>query len=429
MAKNTVKIGILGLGTVGASVVKVLKQNHALIKRRTGISIEIAKAADVRNKKSIVGKAFTKRADDVISDPEISIVVECIGGVDPANKYILKAIDNGKHIVTANKELIAKHGMQIMGAARKRGVQVLFEASVCGGIPILHAIRECLAGNRITEVSGIVNGTTNYILSKMTNDGSSFKEALLQAQKKGFAESDPAMDIGGHDAAYKAAILAFAASGAYVDPSGIYREGIGSITADDIDYAKEIGYVIKLLAIIRIENGLLDVRVHPTLIEKEHPLAKVSDNYNAVFIESDAMGKGMFYGQGAGGLPTASSVVSDIIEISGMIACSSGCCSCVPIGAPAKKANIKKIGDIRSRYYIRLEAPDRPGVLAGISGAFAKKKVSIQEVVQRESKGKTAQIVIILHENREKDIQDALKKIAKLPVVKRICNVIRVGLG
>jgi len=422
---NKVKIGIIGLGTVGASVVKVLRKNSALIEKKSGVKLVIKKAADIRNKKSVAGKAYTKNALNVISDPDISIVVETMGGVNPAKKYVLAAIKSGKHVVTSNKELIAKHGKEIIEAARASGVQVLFEGSVCGGIPIIKPIRESLAANNIREISGIVNGTTNYILTKMTKEGMSFSAALKEAQVKGFAEADPTMDIDGSDAAYKAAILAHVSSGCFIDPSKIYREGISDISAEDIEYAKEIGYVIKLLAIVKISGGELEVRVHPTLIEQNHPLAQVNDNFNAVFVKADVMGDVMFYGEGAGGLPTASSVLSDVIDIARCISCCSDCCTYYP---PAKSLRIKNIGEIRSRYYIRLEAPDRPGVLAGISGAFAKKKVSIQEVVQRGSKGKTAQIVIILHENREKDIQDALKIISKLPVVKKIRSVIRVGI-
>ncbi len=331
---NKVKIGIIGLGIVGSSVVKVLKKNSALIARRTGIKLEIAKASDIRDKRSIAGPAFTKNAYDVINDPEISIVIETIGGVNPAKQFVLAAIRSGKHVVTSNKELIAKHGKEIIDAAKKTGVQVLFEASVCGGIPILRAIRESFAANEINEISGIVNGTTNYILSKMTKDGISFETALKQAQKMGFAEADPKMDIDGSDAAYKAAILAYVSSGSFVDVADIYKEGISGISAEDIDYAKEIGYVIKLLAIIKIENDKIEVRVHPTLMEKGHPLAEVSDNYNAVFVKGDAVGKSMFYGEGAGGLPTASAVLSDVIEIAGSLG---GCCAAEPYYPPAKE--------------------------------------------------------------------------------------------
>jgi len=430
---NNVNIGIIGLGTVGSSVIKILRKNAKDIALKNGFRINIKKASDVRDKRSIAGAAFTKNAYDVINDPEISIVVECVGGVDPAKKYILKAIKNGKHIVTSNKELIAKHGKEIFDLAKKQGVYVMYEASVCGGIPIIQALRESLAANKILEVSGIVNGTTNYILTKMTNNGMSFNEALKQAQQKGFAESDPKMDIDGSDAAYKAAILAYTSGGSFVKISDIYKEGISKIAPEDIEYAKEIGYVIKLLAIIKIFDREIEVRVHPTLLEARHPLAKVSDNFNAVFVKTDAMGEGMFYGQGAGGMPTASAVLSDVIEIAKGI---SGCCASEPFYPPAKKLKVRDIKEITSRYYIRLEAPDRPGVLAGISGVFSKKKISIQEVVQRGSKGlpagrqgRNAQIVIILHENKEKDVQDALKVISKLPVVKKISSVIRVGIA
>lgn len=422
---QTVNIGIIGLGTVGSSVIKVLRNNGKLIAEKTGINIRVKKAADIRDRRAVAGKSFTKKASEVLNDPDISIVVETMGGTDPARKYILSAIRSGKHVVTSNKEVIAKHGSQIMAAAAKAGVNVLFEAAVCGGIPILHPIRECLAANRINEISGIVNGTTNYILSKMTNEGISFDAALKQAQKKGFAEANPKMDIDGSDAAYKAAILASVASGSFVQVDDIYREGIANIAPEDIEYAKEIGYVIKLLAVIKISGNEMEVRVHPTLVEKEHPLAKVSDDFNAVFVKTDAMGDAMFYGKGAGGLPTASSVLSDVIEIAKDLG---GCCGPEPYIPRTRKLRMKDIGEVRSRYYIRLEAPDKPGVLSGISGVFAKKKVSIQEVVQKESKGSVAQIVIILDENREKDIQDALKAIKKLPVVKKICSVIRVGI-
>lgn len=424
-----IKIGIIGLGTVGSSVVKVLRKNSGLIEKRKGLKVEIKKAADVRDKRSVAGKAYTKNALDVINDPEIDIVVETMGGVGAAKKLVLAALDSGKHVVTSNKELIAKHAKEIFEAARENGVKVLFEASVCGGIPILHAIRECLAGNSIREIYGIVNGTTNYILTKMTDENLGFDEALCQAQKKGFAEADPSMDVNGDDAAYKAAILAMVAGGAYVPPSKVFHEGIAGVSAEDIEYAREIGYVIKLLAVIKLEGRQIEVRVHPTLIEKEHPLAKVSDNYNSVFVRSDAMGDGMFYGQGAGGLPTASAVISDVIEISAAVDPGSDCCSCGGFYPEMTEAQVRSMDEIRSKYYIRLEVPDTPGVLAGISGAFAKKKISIQDVVQRGSKGGVAQIVIILHKNREKDVQAALKAISKLSVVKRIRSVIRVGIS
>jgi homoserine dehydrogenase len=420
-------IGIIGLGTVGSSVIKLLKKNGSLIAERTGIELVLLKAADLRNRKDIAGKAYTKNANEVLNHPEISIVIETMGGVSPAKQFVLAAIRNGKHVVTSNKELIAKHGKEIFKAAAANGVTVLFEASVCGGIPILHTLRECLASNKISEVSGIVNGTTNYILSKMTNEDLGFEEALKQAQQKGYAEADPTMDVDGSDAVYKAAILAYVVSGAHVDPKNIYKEGITKITKADIEYAKEVGYVIKLLAIIKLNNGELEVRVHPTLVPNTHPLAKVSDNYNAVFVRSDAMGESMYYGLGAGGDPTASSVMSDVIELAKKTVNCGSCCGPETYKVKEKKVTLKKVEDIKGRYYLRMETLDKPGVLAGISSVFAKKKVSIQEVVQKESVGNVAQLVIILDNSREKDIRDALKKISKLSTVKKINNVIRVG--
>jgi homoserine dehydrogenase len=426
---HKIKIGIIGLGTVGSSVIKVLRRNSALIQHRTGIKFEISKAADVRNKKDIAGKAYTKNAFDVINDPDIDIVVETMGGTDPARKYILAAIKNGKCVVTSNKEVMAKHGREILTAAERLGVPVLFEASVCGGIPIIHALRHSLAANGIEEICGIVNGTTNYILSKMSGEGLSFSEALKQAQAKGYAEADPTNDVEGYDAVYKSAILAHVVTGGFVDLKDIYREGITKISPVDIAYARNIGYVIKLLAVIRNQGGELEVRVHPTLIEKEHPLAKVSDNYNAVFVKGDAVGDLMFYGQGAGGEPTASAVISDIIEIasSAYSCCDDECCS--HEAKPAPKLKIKSMDNVKSRYYIRLETNDKPGVMASIASVFAKMKVSIREVVQHGADGSVAEIVIILHANREKDIQAALKAISKLSVVKKIRNVIRVGIS
>ncbi|MFC1767910.1 homoserine dehydrogenase [Candidatus Margulisiibacteriota bacterium] len=422
MSKNVVNIGIIGLGTVGSAVASILRRNSRIIQEKAGVSIVVRKAADIRSsRRKIFGVDVVSDASKVIRDPKISIIVEAIGGIFPAKKYILEAIKNKKHVVTSNKEVIAKHGEEIFKAAAKNKVSVLFEGAVGGGIPIIRSIKESLAANKISEIYGIVNGTTNYILDKMTQEGSSFNEALAEAQKKGFAEADPSIDVDGSDAAYKASILASVATDSYINPSKVYREGISKVSQEDIDYARGAGYVIKLLAVIKLSSGgEVDVRVHPTLISKNHPLANVSENNNAIYVKGDVVGKVMFYGPGAGGLPTASSVISDIIEISRGGAGKHS--------FNLKKAKAKNIVDIKSRYYIRLEAPDRAGVLSGISGVFAKEKVSIQTVVQKENVKDTAQIVIILHENVEKSIQKALKKIALLPMVKKISNVIRVGL-
>jgi homoserine dehydrogenase len=385
------------------------------IAENSGVDLRVKKVCDVRKVKSPF--PFTRNPYAIIKDPEISIVVEAIGGVNPALKYILAAIKNGKHVVTPNKEVIAKHMKKILAAARKNRVQVLFEGAVGGGIPVVQPLRESLAGNQVSLVYGIVNGTTNYILSKMMEEEMEFSQALKRAKEKGFAEPDPSADIRGFDASYKAAILASIAFGVEVNSKDVYCEGITSITRDDIQYAKEIGYVIKLLAIAKMVDGKLDVRVHPALVSRHHPLASVSENYNAIYVKGNPVGELMFYGPGAGGGPTASAVISDIIQVAKRPK------SKIP---RLKAARLRKVENISSRYYIRLQAPDRFGVLAGISKAFARKKVSIAAVVQKETVGNVATIVILLHSVAEKNLEAALKIIQKLPVVKKVCNVIRI---
>ncbi len=411
-----VNIGIIGFGNIGSAVADVIRKNRNVIIANTGLDLRIKKVCDVRRIKAPF--KVTSNALSIIADPDISVIVEAIGGVNPALKYILAALKHKKHVVTPNKEVIAKHMPEILAAARKNRVQIYFEGAVGGGIPIILPLRESLAGNQISEIYGIVNGTTNYILSKMKSEKMEFSEALEKAKEKGYAEPDPTSDIKGHDAAYKAAILAATAFGAYIDPKDVYCEGITGITQEDIQYADQIGYVIKLLAIARLVEGKLEVRVHPALVGKEHPLATVSDNYNAIYVKGYPVGELMFYGQGAGGNPTASAIISDIIATTNPKS---------KIRSPRlKKVKLRKIDDISSRYYIRLEAPDKPGVLAGISRAFARKKVSIAAVVQKEMVGNVATIVILLHKVPEKNLKAALKMVTKLPVVRKICNVIRI---
>ena len=414
MAKR-VNIGIIGFGNIGSAVADVLQKNRAHISENSGLELKIKKVCDVVKRKTSL--PYTSDAYGIIDDPEIDVVVEAIGGVNPALKFILAALKNKKHVVTPNKEVIAKHMKEILAVARQNRVQVLFEAAVGGGIPIIQPLRESLAGNQITEIYGIVNGTTNYILSKMTEEGMEFAEALKKAKDKGYAEPDPSADIKGFDASYKTAILASVSFGAEVDWKDVSFEGITKVTQEDIQYAKQIGYVIKLLAITRIVEGKLEVRVHPALVSKTHPLAFVSGNNNAIYVKGKPVGELMFYGPGAGGGPTASAVISDVIQA--VKAKKSGI-------KKKKKVRIRKIEDISSRYYIRLEAPDCTGVLAGISKAFARKKVSIAAVVQKETVGKSATIVIMLHRVPEKNLKAALSSISKLSVVRRICNVIRI---
>jgi len=414
--KKKINIGIIGLGNIGQALVKNLLKNQRPIAESAGVEVRIKKVCDLRKRKTSL--AFTRDAYQLINDPDISVVVEAIGGVNPALKFILAALKNKKHVVTPNKEVMAKHMKEILAASRKNGVQVLFEAAVGGGIPIIRPLRESLVGNRLTEVYGIVNGTTNYILSQMTEKGMEFSQALQKAAEKGYAEPNPSSDIDGYDASYKAAILASVAFKADVDWHKVYFEGIRKITQEDIQYARDIGYVIKLLAIAKLDQGALEVRVHPALVPQSHPLASVSDNYNAIYVKGIPVGQQMFYGEGAGGGPTASAIISDIIAI----AKSKG--KKRPI--KFKKIRTKKIEDVMGRFYIRLQAPDKYGVLAGISRAFAQKKVSIAAVVQKETVGNLATIVILVHNVAEKNLKIALKTIKKRSIVRRVSNLIRI---
>lgn len=417
---KTIKIGILGFGTVGSSVYKLINENHDLIAERSGVDISVANICDISPK--LKHKLLVRNAYQIINNPEISVVVETIGGVKPALRFVLDAIKAGKHIVTSNKQLIALHGEEIFAAAKKYKVAVRFEASVGGGIPIIGPLSSDLLSNDVTEVYGIVNGTTNYILSQMTTNGKDFHESLKMAQQKGYAEANPKNDIEGYDSSYKAAILASVAFRSKVDWKKVFFEGINNISHEDISYADEIGYVIKLLAIAKMTKDGCEVRVHPTLVPKDHPLASVSGPMNAIYVKGNAVGELMFYGQGAGGLPTASAVVSDIISTTNYSKQNT------QTNYFQKTLKIKPIGEISSRYYIRLSVADKPGVLAHISKEFAKQKVSIAAVMQKETVGKNAALVIILHESKEKNLFKAVQKIKKLPVVRKICNIIRVGL-
>ncbi|NQT29379.1 MAG: homoserine dehydrogenase [Candidatus Saganbacteria bacterium] len=417
-----INIGIIGFGNIGQALAASLLKNHDSIKKNTGIDIKIKMVCDLRKIKCRY--PLTTNPYKIINDPDISVVVSCMGGVNPALKYILAALKQKKHVVTPNKEVIAKHLKKILDSARKNKVSILFEGAVGGGIPIIMPLRKGLVGNRISSVFGIVNGTTNYILSKMSEGGASFFQALKEAQLRGYAEPNPVADIKGYDAAYKAAILAAVAFGAEVNMKDVYCEGITRITQDDIQYAAQIGYVIKLLAITCLVNGKLEVRVHPALVFKNHPLASVRENFNAICVRGKPVGEVMFFGPGAGGGPTASAITSDIVAAANYSAY--GGRTTPPTADKLRKIKPRKMDDISSRYYIRLEAADKPGVLAGISKAFARKKVSISAVVQKETDGKRATIVIFVHSVPQKNLMAALKIIKKLPVVQKVCNVIRI---
>lgn len=428
---DTIKVGLLGLGTVGTGVTKVLKNNQDSITKKVGKPVELAKVLVNNTKKqrslSLPDGVLTDKPEDVLDNPEISIIVEVMGGIEPAKDYIIRALDNDKHVVTANKDLIAIHGKELFEAAQNKNSDLFFEASVAGGIPIIRPLKECLAGNRLEQVMGIINGTTNYILTKMTQEGSDFSEVLKEAQDLGYAEADPTADIEGYDAARKIAILASVAFGTRVTFSDVYVEGITKITAEDIQYARDLGYVIKLLGIANNINGHVEVRVHPAFIPKHHPLAAVNDVFNAIFIKGDAIGEAMFFGRGAGEMPTASAVVGDIVAaardivygITGRISC-----TCF------EEKPIIKIGEIQSEYYLRLKVADKPGVLASIASVFGNHDVSIASVVQKSTgKNGKAEIVLITHKVNENSIRDALQIIGGMSIVDTISNVIRVEGG
>ncbi|PIS31675.1 homoserine dehydrogenase [Candidatus Saganbacteria bacterium CG08_land_8_20_14_0_20_45_16] len=410
-----VYVGIIGFGNIGSAVAEFIKKNHQVIAANTGLDLELKKVCDTRQLK--IAYPLTHQYTDIINDPEIAVVVEAIGGTVPAKKIILAALNQKKHVVTPNKEVVAKHMKELLAAAAKNKVQLLFEASVGGGIPIIQPIKESLAGNNISQIYGIVNGTTNYILFKMSSEKMEFASALKQAQDKGYAEPNPKADIEGYDAAYKAAILASVAFKAEVNWQAVYREGITGITQEDIQYAKDIGYVVKLLAIAQKVDEKIDIRVHPALLPANHALATVADNYNAIYVKGTPVGPLMFYGQGAGGGPTASAIISDIIASAN---------SKFEIrNSTLKKAKVRNINEVKGKFYIRLEVPDRVGVLAGISKVFAQKKVSIAAVLQKESNGQFVTLIILTDKVVEKNLRAALATMKKLSVVHKIGSVIR----
>lgn len=427
MPAEHLKIGLLGFGTVGRGVYRILTGNGECIKKKIGAGVTIKKIL-VRNMDKDRGidvdpAKFTTRVEDIINDPEISIVVEVMGGIEPTLDYVSRALQNGKSVVTANKDMIAAHGKQLFEFSEANNVDLLFEASVAGGIPIIRPLKQCLAANRISQIIGIINGTTNYMLTKMTEEGSGFDEVLREAQAKGYAEADPTADIEGYDAARKLAILASIAFNSRIGLDDVYVEGITRITATDIAYAKELNYTVKLLGIAKETADGIEARVHPTLIPHHHPLAAVNDVYNAIFITGDAVGDTMFYGQGAGELPTASAVTADIMDaardllhnVPGIISCT--CYEDKPV---------KDMGTTLCKYYIRLNVADRPGVLASIAYAFGDKEVSLASVLQKQTDTKNAEIVLVTHLVREQNMQEALEIIKHLSSVNEVSNIIRV---
>jgi homoserine dehydrogenase len=420
------RVGLLGCGNVGAAVVRMLADHASDIERRAGVRLEVARVA-VRDSARHRGlpvrpDVFTADAAAVVSDPSIDVVAEVIGGVEPARALILSAFEHGKPVVTANKELLATRGGELFDAAGSAGVDLLYEASVGGGIPLIRPLREHLAGDRITRFMGIVNGTTNFILTRMTEDGSSLAEALQEAQALGYAEADPSADVSGFDAAAKAAILATIAYGAPVVMDDVHREGIERVSATDIAYAGGLGYVVKLLAIGEAVNGGVAVRVHPAMLPRQHPLASVRESFNAVFVEGERVGPLMLYGRGAGGDPTATSVVGDLIELAQ--ARVRGAASSLSRRSPSP-ARIVPLDELPGQYYVLLRVADQPGVLAAIALVFTHHQVSIKSVVQ-EGRGDEAQLVLITHRAQERALQACVRDLSMVDSVREVSSVIRV---
>jgi homoserine dehydrogenase len=422
---RTVRIGMLGCGTVGGATARLLRDHETEITARTGCKLGLVKIAvrDVAREREIdlPHEMFTPDVAAVVDDDDIDVVVETIGGIDPARELILRALANGKHVVTANKELLATHGTELMNEAARRSVDLLFEASVGGGIPIVRNMKESLAGDRVSRVMAIVNGTTNFILTRMSEGGLSFEAALAEAGSLGYTEADPSADIDGHDAAAKIAILASIAFAGRVRRSDVQTEGISGVSRADIAAAHDLGYEVKLLAVAESTGGGVSARVHPAMLPKTHPLAAVRDVFNAVFVEGEEVGELMFLGRGAGGAPTASAIVADLVEIARNIV-SGGNSPGVGMG---NDVSLLPHEEVRARYYLRLAVADEPGVLAAIAGSFAHNDISIASVRQ-EGRGDEAILVLITHAGSEGRHARTIAEIEALEVVKSVRSRIRV---
>ena len=422
---KTLQVGLLGAGVVGSQIARLLIANKSDLASRAGANLELVSIAvkDSKLKRDGIPAALlTTDAKSIVSDPQIDLVIEVIGGIDPAKELILTALNNGKSVVTANKALLAKHGAELYAAADKANVDLYYEAAVAGAIPILRPLRESLVGDHVIRVMGIVNGTTNYILTKMDENGAAFADALKEAQALGFAESDPTADIEGFDAAAKAAILAGLAFHSRVTDNDVYREGISKITAADVKVAKAMEMVIKLLAIAELTpEGAVSVRVHPALISRSHPLASVRESFNAVFVEAQSAGQMMFYGKGAGGAPTASAILGDLVavarhRVTGGIG---------PKESDYADLKIAQIGQTKTRYLIRLNVADKPGVLESVAHVFASHQVSIQTVRQTGA-GDKAELIVMTHSSNESSLSATVKDLKNLPVVTDVASVLRV---
>ena len=422
-----INIGLIGLGTIGTGVVKTLQQNRELISQRIGLTFNITKIADLDLATdrgiSLADYELTTDANEIVNSPDIDIVIELIGGYDKANEFITKALNNKKHVITANKALLCLQGKKLFELAQKNRVNLLYEASVGGGIPIIKAIKESLQANRINSLYGIINGTANYILSNMSEKNISFLEALDQATAKGYAESDPSLDVEGIDSGHKLVILASLCFDTWIDYDNVYVEGISHITAQDIQYAKELGYTIKLLAITKEDNDGIEVRVHPTFVPQHHPLASVNGTFNAVCINGNIIGETLFYGKGAGELPTASAVVSDAIDIAKNMRNNE------PLFSNyhnREYKNIKSIDKVSCKAYLKIMVEDKPGVLAQIATILGEQQISISSVIQKEEVGGTVPLILMIHKAKSKNIKAALEKISKLSIVRDTITMIRV---
>lgn len=434
MARNDINIGVIGFGTIGSGVVRLLQGNASILRQKLGFGLNLKKIADVdlktKREVEVDRQILTSRAQDILDDPHIDVVVELIGGIEPARSFILGAIRKGKSVVTANKALLAESGEEIFSEGEKQRVSLGFEASVGGGIPILRAIRESYAGDRIRSILGIINGTSNYILSKMTDEGGQFDRVLSQAQKKGYAEADPTFDIDGIDAQHKLAILVSLGFGVKVDINQIYTEGIRHISPLDIDFAREFGYRIKLLAIAKDRGRKgIEARIHPTFLQVDSLLADVKGVFNAIYIVGEALGPNLLYGRGAGMMPTATAVLADIVAVSRSIRAEAG------VLTPArsfpenriKGARILDINELTMPYYLRFSVVDKPGVLSKISGILGKNNISIASMLQKgRMVGSKVPIFILTHEAKERNLRKAVTEIDRLDVVREPTRLIRI---
>lgn len=422
---KTIKAVLLGLGTVGGGVYKLVQRQKEEMVKKSGANLEITRIL-VHNmnkqREGVDASLLTDNWKEIVEDPEISIVIEVMGGIEPAKTMILEALCAGKNVVTANKDLVAVHGRELLDAAQENQVDFLFEAAVAGGIPIIRPLKQCLAANEIDEVIGIVNGTTNYILTKMFEDGMDFSEALAKATELGYAEADPTADVEGLDAGRKVAILASIAFHSRVVFDDVYTEGITKISAKDVAYAKEFGSVIKLLGVAHNKEDGIEVAVYPMMLPKNHPLASVRDSFNAVFVHGDALDDAMFYGRGAGELPTASAVMGDVIDIIRDIQFScTGRISCTCY----KNTPVKSSDDVKNKFFVRMQVTNKPGVLARIASMFGEHKVSISKVIQKVITDGVAELVIVTEAVKEYHMQDALMHLREMDTTQEISSVIR----